>query len=74
MRSCIQALANGWIGCSDLCPVCTTRFMAALDGLGEDLDWHPAFVERADPVTAATAQRYADATNAPITTFGGHDA
>lgn len=47
-RSCIQSLANGWIGPSDLCPVCTTRFMAALDGLGEQLDWHPAFAERAE--------------------------
>lgn len=47
-RSCIQALANGWIGCSDLCPVCTARFMAALGGLGETLDWHPAFVQRAE--------------------------
>jgi hypothetical protein len=47
-RSCIQALANGWIGPSDLCPVCTTRFMTALGGLGEQLDWHPGFVERSE--------------------------
>jgi hypothetical protein len=47
-RTCIQSLANGWIGCNDLCPICTTRFMAALDTLGP-LAWHPAFVQRATP-------------------------
>jgi hypothetical protein len=45
-RTCIQAMANGWSTPSDLCPGCTVRFMAALDALGEPLDWHPGFVER----------------------------
>jgi hypothetical protein len=46
-RTCIQSLANGWIGCTDLCSTCTSRFMAALDALGEELDWHAAFIQRA---------------------------
>lgn len=47
-RSCVQALANGWIGASDLCPACTRRFMAALERAGEPLDWHPEFTRRAE--------------------------
>lgn len=47
-RSCVQALANGWIGPTDLCPACTVRFMAALEALGEPLDWHPEFTRRAE--------------------------
>jgi hypothetical protein len=46
-HSCIQQLANGWHGPADLCPVCTARFMAALDDLGEELDWHRSFAQRA---------------------------
>lgn len=46
-RSCIRRLANGWLTQSDLCPACTRRFMAALDTLGEPLDWHEAYVQRA---------------------------
>jgi hypothetical protein len=46
-ETCIQRLAGGWCGPNDLCAVCTGRFMAALDGLGEPLNWHPGFVQRA---------------------------
>jgi hypothetical protein len=46
-RSCIQQLANGWHGPSDFCPACTVRFVSALDRLGEELAWHPSFVQRA---------------------------
>ena len=45
--SCIQSLAAGWVTVQDLCPSCTRRFMAALDGLGEELTWHEAYYERA---------------------------
>lgn len=45
--TCIQRMAAGWCGPDDLCAVCTGRFMAALDGLGESLVWSPGFVERA---------------------------
>lgn len=30
--TCIEALAEGWILSTDLCPTCTRKFMAALDG------------------------------------------
>lgn len=45
--SCLHALAGGWIGATDLCPVCTRRFMAALDNAVPDLDWHENYRRRA---------------------------
>lgn len=45
--TCIQRLAAGWNTPLDLCPSCTGRFMTALDGLGESLEWHSAFRDRA---------------------------
>lgn len=46
--SCIEALADGWILPSDLCPVCTRAFMTALDSIAGPLVWHRAYTERAD--------------------------
>lgn len=62
-RSCVQRLANGWIGAGDLCGPCTRRFMTALDGLGEPLDWHDGYVQRAavtegDPSRPVTPGRH----------------
>jgi hypothetical protein len=47
-RTCIGALAAGWINAPDLCPNCTLRFMAALDAVEPDLDWHDAYRQRAE--------------------------
>ena len=46
-RSCIEALADGWITSSDLCPTCTQAFMTALDGIAGPLKWHQAYRDRA---------------------------
>lgn len=46
-RSCVEALADGWITSSDLCSACTAAFMTALDGIGGPLKWHQAFQDRA---------------------------
>lgn len=46
-QTCIEALADGWIGAPDLCPTCTAAFMTALDGIGRPLKWHEAYAERA---------------------------
>jgi hypothetical protein len=46
-QTCIEALADGWIGAPDLCPACTRAFMAALDGIDEPLVWHRNYQERA---------------------------
>lgn len=46
-QTCIEALADGWIGAPDLCPACTRAFMAALDGISGPLKWHRAYLERA---------------------------
>lgn len=45
--TCIEALADGWIGAPDLCSTCTQAFMAALDGIAGPLKWHRAYTERA---------------------------
>jgi hypothetical protein len=42
--TCLQSLAEGWITPSDLCPVCTSAIIAALDGA---MAWHPNFRDRA---------------------------
>jgi hypothetical protein len=44
--TCIEALADGWIGAPDLCPTCTQAFMTALDGIAGPLTWHRAYTER----------------------------
>lgn len=46
--TCIEALAEGWIGAPDLCRPCTRAFMAALDGIDKPLKWHPNYLERAE--------------------------
>lgn len=48
-RSCIEALAAGWINPPDLCPACTRAFMSALDWVAEPvkLSWHANYIERA---------------------------
>lgn len=45
--TCIEALADGWIGAPDLCPTCTRQFMTALDGIDKPLTWHRAYLDRA---------------------------
>jgi hypothetical protein len=45
--TCIQRLAAGWILPNDLCPPCTSRFMAALESLGDRLEWSQGFRDRA---------------------------
>lgn len=47
-QTCIEALADGWIGAPDLCPTCTRAFMTALDGIGGPLKWHPNYLARAE--------------------------
>lgn len=45
---CLTDLAAGWILPNDLCPLCTSTFMAALDEqTGRRLPWHHAFLARA---------------------------
>jgi len=47
-RSCLDRLARGWLLVQDLCPQCTALLMYALElAVGEDLDWHDGFMERA---------------------------
>lgn len=46
LGSCIADLAVGWILPSDLCPSCTRAFMAALDGIAGELEWHENYVSR----------------------------
>jgi hypothetical protein len=45
--TCLQALAGGWNLTNDFCPSCTRQLMAALDGIGGPLRWHPAYLGRA---------------------------
>lgn len=47
-KSCIEALADGWIGAPDLCPACTRAFMDALDSISGPLVWHKNYTARAD--------------------------
>jgi hypothetical protein len=50
-RTCLQRLADGWIGHEDLCPRCTKLFMAGLKQASpEPLTWHPNFAARAGEV------------------------
>lgn len=46
--TCIEALAEGWIGAPDLCPTCTAAFMTALDSISGPLKWHPDYTARAE--------------------------
>lgn len=46
--TCLQRLAEAWIGTRDLCAGCTTRLMAALDTASpEPLTWHAEYTRRA---------------------------
>lgn len=45
--TCIEALSEGWILATDLCPACTRAFMAALDGIDKPLKWHANYLDRA---------------------------
>lgn len=46
--SCLHDLAAGWITASDLCRVCTRRFMSSMDdAAGEALPWHEDYLNRA---------------------------
>lgn len=46
--TCLQRLAEAWIGTRDLCAGCTTRLMAALDAASpEPLTWHAEYTRRA---------------------------
>lgn len=48
--TCLQSLAEGWIGMQDLCGGCTTRMMAALEWVtGQELRWHPGYRARSAP-------------------------
>lgn len=46
--TCIEALADGWIGAPDLCSACTQAFMDALDGISGPLVWHENYRVRAE--------------------------
>ena len=47
-KSCIESLAGGWTSPADLCPSCTTKFIAALDITSDKpLNWHSNFRDRA---------------------------
>lgn len=45
-QTCLEALAAGWIGSTDLCPFCTRQFMAAMDGIAAPLTWHENYLSR----------------------------
>lgn len=47
-QTCLEALADGWVGAPDLCPVCTKAFMTALDGIAGPMTWHPNYRARAE--------------------------
>lgn len=46
-RTCLEALAGGWINPPDLCPACTRAFMSALDSISGPLAWHRGYRNRA---------------------------
>jgi hypothetical protein len=46
--SCIEQLSEGWILVTDLCPVCTTTFMNALNAAVGQLRWHPDYQRRTE--------------------------
>lgn len=45
--TCIPRLAAGWIEVGDLCSVCTSEFMDALDRIDGPLVWSEGFQRRA---------------------------
>jgi uncharacterized CHY-type Zn-finger protein len=48
---CIHRLAAGEITTADLCPVCTSYFIAACEWIvGEQLNWHQNYLDRATTV------------------------
>lgn len=53
--NCIADMAAGWIQPPDFCPVCTQRFIAAVDNAFGPLVWHRNFVARAEAEGAGVA-------------------
>ncbi|MGH3757999.1 hypothetical protein [Actinophytocola sp.] len=47
-KTCVESLAEGWIGVPDLCAGCTRVFMHQLDAAVGPLAWHTNYTARAE--------------------------
>jgi len=47
-NTCVHHLADGMLTAADLCPICTSYFIAGMEWImGERLNWHENWLKRA---------------------------